>query len=392
MSSLPTTGGARRDSGPFHADARILRRVEFTRKVQAEFAAVDARRDASMSRASRRSHKQSRPPATEGQLTHTVTTVGSKYESEEQFEFLVSVLVQARRARGNRKRLRNPAMPRKRGDASMFKRVRFHLRKLARRALNDLHKVGHPVPKRSALTEALSTYVYSELQQLILIRAPGEPKPGKYDRWKMLNGDDAVSRVAASAARYTLRKWDSDFIEEMQRRGAKGGRNSKRGPSKATADNIAALAALPYGTTIKQAATALGVSESTIKRMYKNNREQDAAATGQTPEGSAPHAQPTRRQELPQALSERWQQGEVETEFREVLASLGAYKLSTGEWYLADPDEEPIMLASVVDEIQPARRAPSSFEQRDYAAERTAEEGRSLQRVTSDEFLAGLDL
>lgn len=153
----------------------------------------------------------------------------------------------------------------------MFKRMRFYLRKLARRALNDLAKAGRPIPEIPELTDALATYVWDEFLNLIYVPEAGGQGLGR-SRFRYLNGDDGVQRVAASAARYTLEHWSADYIQEQQRRGAAGGRRSHRGPSKATPDNRAALAGLSPGLTRAQQAQALGISESTVKRLLRPER------------------------------------------------------------------------------------------------------------------------
>jgi hypothetical protein len=169
-------------------------------------------------------------------------------------------------------------MPRKRGERSTFKRVRFHLRRLARRTLNDLAKAGHPIPERSALTDALAAYVSAELSRLVYIREPGGSSLGRQG-FRYLNGDGAVRRVAASAARYTLEHWSADYMAEVQRRASLGGQRSRRGPSKATADNLAALAAMHDGLTHQQRADALQVSLSTEKRLWTQYQHQRALET-----------------------------------------------------------------------------------------------------------------
>lgn len=155
----------------------------------------------------------------------------------------------------------------------MFRRTKFHLRRLARRALNDLAKTGHPVPELADLAEALAALVWDDYSELVYVREPGgEPLGRMGPRW--LDGDDAVRRVAASAARYALSNWTPDYIEERQRRGAKGGRNSRRGPSKATQANLARLIELGDLTVAQQVAET-GLTESTVKRLRKKKAELD---------------------------------------------------------------------------------------------------------------------
>lgn len=242
------------------------RRVPFSHSTVAMFAAVDARRDA-LARATRAgSTMQDRPRDERGQLTHHLP--GSGLGEGEQ---LSAVVNEARRARGNRKALRRPARPNRYGHAPLFGRMKFHLRKLARRALNDLSKTGQPIPSCEALADALAAYVWEQHTVLVFIREPGEGPLGlQGPRW--LDGDGAVRRVAWSAARYTLEGWTPDYIQQQQARGAKGGRNSRRGPTKTTGSGLARLRELD-GLTVAQLAVAMGMSESSVKRLRKQERE-----------------------------------------------------------------------------------------------------------------------
>jgi len=231
-------------------------------------------------------------------------------------DLLLAVLVKATAARGKRKALRAPRLPtqtayvRVRGRVSRgtFERVNLHLRRLARRALNDLHKAGEQLPDRATLAAGLALYVFEELPRLLRNQAPGETPPSGYDRWAWLD-DDAVRRVAASAARYQLERWTPDYIEEQQRRASVGGSRS-RPPLGIWDDpaNLDALAALD-GMTTAQQAEALGVSPATIDRGRKRLRERQQPAPA--PVERSPHARLTERQERAASVRERAEEDEA---------------------------------------------------------------------------------
>lgn len=77
-----------------------------------------------------------------------------------------------------------------------------------------------------------------------------------------------VETIADRAATAVLRDWSPEWIREMRRRGAKGGRTSKRPPSW-TDDALVAL----DGLTVAEQARTLGRSPSTVDRMRRALRE-----------------------------------------------------------------------------------------------------------------------
>ncbi|MEV7633615.1 hypothetical protein AB0N64_14545 [Microbacterium sp. NPDC089318] len=152
--------------------------------------------------------------------------------------------------------------------------MRKHLRDVARNALNDLHLAGRPVPTVDALADALAAYVWDECEHLVHIQAPGEPRRTGRERDRMLNGAEAVERVARNAAAYRLDRWSPDYIAEMQRLGGIGGQRSRRGPTWTDAD-LDALAALD-GLTVDEQAVRLDMRPSMIKRMRRALADRDA--------------------------------------------------------------------------------------------------------------------
>jgi hypothetical protein len=183
----------------------------------------------------------------------------------------VDALIAARAARGKRPQTRKPSMPRSMSDTSMYARMRSHLRKLARLALNDRAKAGHDAPPVDDLAEALAAYVGQECRRVVLDVAPGDPRPSSREQHARLT-PTALERLTLDAARYVLDRWTPDYTHEQQRRGGVGGSRSRRGPTKATAANADKLAALPPGLTVAQQAEHVGVSERTIKRMRRAQR------------------------------------------------------------------------------------------------------------------------
>jgi len=303
MNSLP--GDPADDTPqPLSATAHPSRRVPFTRASVAAFAAVDARRRSEFLDYWSLQTKRTRPLPGDCKVTQDPPG-GSRSSSEVQRERLVAVVKDARRARGNRKQLRRPRRPRRKGDTSMFRRMRGHLRETARRALNDLARARQPIPEAEPLAEALAALVWDEYRDLIQYREPGSPPLGRA-RFAFLD-DEAVERVAASAARYVLARWSPDYIREQQVRGAKGGRRSRRGPSKATLANVARLRELE-GLSAAKAAAELGVSVSTVYAMRRTLREQRPAPA---PVERPPHARLTERQERAAYVRERAEEDEA---------------------------------------------------------------------------------
>lgn len=186
---------------------------------------------------------------------------------------LVADLVAARSARGHRKAMRRPF--RRRGQRELFDVVRLHLRRLCRRVLNDRCQDGLEPPSHDLLAEALERYLEQQCWHLVYFQDYGDVREPQRVRQTYLDGERAIESGAWSCARYALDTWSPDWILEMRRRGAVGGRTSKRPPTWTDAD-LDALAAL-HSLTVKQQATRLGRSPSTIDRMRRALRERTSA-------------------------------------------------------------------------------------------------------------------
>lgn len=209
----------------------------------------------------------------ESQITHTLPRVSVE---NGELDSLLRMLIAARAARGKRKVLRVPNVRKSNTDSGVFDRVRLHLRRLARRTLNDLAKADMRIPDEAALTAALAAYVRDQCSGVVRMREPGMPSLSSRERRLYLDGADAVDRVALSAARYAIEGWTPDYILERQRRGAKGGKVSKRPTARlALLDSLEGMADL---TPQKQAAE-LGVSRATLFRMKADLREREQATT-----------------------------------------------------------------------------------------------------------------
>ena len=245
---------------------RAVRRVSFTHVQVAEFAAVDARRISSDWHDWRVQSKSLGRCKVSNSYPGRVTSAQSGH--------LAEVVNEARQARGERKQLRAPTPPPRAGQRPLFARMNWHLRRVARRALDEWFVHGHDAPAVDDLAAALAAYVWTEHGDLIHYREPGaEPLGRRGPRW--LAGDDAVRRVAMSAASYALRKWNPLRVMKHRLASAAGGMKSRRGPSKATAERFAALAKLMADEprlTRQQQAERLGVSLSTIYGMHRTLR------------------------------------------------------------------------------------------------------------------------
>ena len=129
--------------------------------------------------------------------------------------------------------------------------------------MNDLHLAGYAPPTAEQFEELLGyqirdrghTYDIYDMQ----MKAPGLE-------------NHAVDVLAANAAQVALSDWSPEEIELARELGRKGGQVSRRGPSKATAENLGLLAAMPPGTPNAQAAAQLEVSLSTITRLRRELR------------------------------------------------------------------------------------------------------------------------
>jgi hypothetical protein len=194
----------------------------------------------------------------------------SRAYGEDDVQALVAQLIASRAARGHRKMMRRPS--RRRGQRDLFDIVRLHLRRLSRRVLNDRCRDGLEPPSEQLLAEALESYVRQQLWPLIYHHDYGDQRePNRVRRTYLDDSRNAVESVARSSAAYALTTWAPEYIQDMQRLGAIGGRISKRKPSWTAAD-LDRLAALE-GRTVAQQAAELGRSRSSIDRMRRALRE-----------------------------------------------------------------------------------------------------------------------
>lgn len=205
--------------------------------------------------------------------TTSVNPHPSRVYGDEEIDALVSDLVAARAGRGHRKAMRRPS--RRRGQNDLFDVVRFHLRRLCRRMLNDRGRDGQEAPAFDLLVLGLERYLEQQCWHLVYQHDYGEQREPQRIRRTYLDqsrsGLTAVESVARSSARYALDNWSPDFIHEMQRLGRIGGKISKRVPQWTDAD-LDRLAALE-GMTVAQQAAHLDVSMSSIDRMRRALRQ-----------------------------------------------------------------------------------------------------------------------
>jgi hypothetical protein len=165
--------------------------------------------------------------------------------------------------------IRRPSVAKREERRTGFDRVNLHMRRLGRRVLNDRTLTGTPIPDADTLREAMHEYITTELGHFLVHREPGSPAATPPIQHARLV-DAATDRLARSAASYVLRTWSADYIEEQRRRGAAGGRASRRGPTWSP-DQLADLQALD-GLTVEQQAVRLGLNVSMVKRMLAETR------------------------------------------------------------------------------------------------------------------------
>lgn len=235
------------------------RRVPFARNVIAPL------KPAQITKTRTGSDNQNSP----AQITHCSPRAIDNYAGPGAAQHLADVVRNARNERGKRMQLRRPSKTRS-ARAPMFDRVNIHLRRLSRRALNDLAKTGHPEPTLDALAAALAAYVWELCGDLVYMQEQGEAHGSSRELGaQFLDGAEAVERVTYSAARYALRTpgEHSRYMRDLQRRASTGGTKSKRKPEWVRDPTLLEKLARHDGKTIPQQAAAMGVSVSTIKRM-----------------------------------------------------------------------------------------------------------------------------
>lgn len=187
-------------------------------------------------------------------------------------ERLYAAVDEARKPRGARRGARFPRArlgyakakvldsgefrPRKTHEGDLYR----YLLVLGLRAMNDLHAVGSHLPDAEALGEALLTVIYERGQ--VWHEHDRQSGGGVGIR------SDKAERVAEGAAARVIEFWHPRFIHDKRRKGAAGGRRSRRGPTW-TVEHLKAV----EGLSVAKAAAALGCSESTIKRLKRELRD-----------------------------------------------------------------------------------------------------------------------
>lgn len=131
--------------------------------------------------------------------------------TEEEISDLVQTLIEARAARGDRREMRVPTR-RKGMRSAMFDVVGLHLRRLARRVMNDREKAGLPEIPEMTLAAAMAKYTRDECEHVIYVHEHGEQSASSRERRAWIDGDRAVDAVSRSAARYALDTWSTDYI------------------------------------------------------------------------------------------------------------------------------------------------------------------------------------
>lgn len=195
--------------------------------------------------------------------------------SEEDVDAVLSELIQARSARGDRKAMRRPI--RRDNQRDLFDAVRVHLRRLCRRVLNDRALASQMPPSEALLQAALEAYLREQCWHLVYFQEPGEPRESSKVRRSYLDEARAIEAVARSSAAYALTQWRPDYIIEQQRRGRVGGRISKRLPTWTVAD-LDQLAQLD-GLTVAEQAARLDRSTRTLERMRADLRGRERSAS-----------------------------------------------------------------------------------------------------------------
>lgn len=160
---------------------------------------------------------------------------------------------------------------RKQGKAlKTYSRLASCLRAVAVRALWDLTADGRFAPDHAQLANVLEGFAWENYRHVIHVQEYGEPRDGGARGWSFTDEDGVTSaaRQAAEEALGTL-SWSPEGRAELKRREQVGGAKSRRGPTKATAENLARLIALPDGMTVKQQAKRLHLKEATVKRLRR---------------------------------------------------------------------------------------------------------------------------
>lgn len=140
-------------------------------------------------------------------------------------------------------------------------------------ALDYLNRSYHYENKKIRSVEDVTSHLFSILVDKL--------KP-EYQVERGMKGVMTVSmveRYAERAATFALDAWRPDYFEIQARKGAKGGRNSKRKPEYSYSDFLAV-----EGLTHREAAAMLGKSVSTVRRMCNHFKKPEPISGNYLPE------------------------------------------------------------------------------------------------------------
>jgi hypothetical protein len=187
-----------------------------------------------------------------------------------------AVLAQERMGRTYLAKLHPGKLPKR--DHNAYARVAVYLCDLAWRVMNDRHLGGLEQPRQGELRRALRLYIDRHLGKFVRDHDDPTTRRSAFQKFRYIDTEQA-DYLAGSLATSLLRDWTPDWIEERVRRGHRGREVARpRGATIATADNLAALAALPGADdmTHAQRADTLGLTVATERRLWAQYRHQRA--------------------------------------------------------------------------------------------------------------------
>ena len=152
-----------------------------------------------------------------------------------------------------------------------YLRVWTYLSTLAYRVFNDRHLAGHEQPSETTLADAISQYVETYLSKFIRSFDP-TTRPTGFERFAYI-GEEQLAYLSQTLAGALLRDWTPERIDEWRRRGATGGRKSRRSSMWNDQGNLAELRER-RGWSVAELANFFGVSKSSIDRGRRLLRSQ----------------------------------------------------------------------------------------------------------------------